>query len=306
MYGDSPASLLPMNILITGGSGFIGQHLVPALTAAGHQVAILTRRKKTSTNRYLTYLEWNGREMPLGIGLYDVVINLAGASIAGARWTEAYKQEIMESRVQATRACVQYINRSPRPPQLFLSASAVGYYGFDATGEVDETSAPGDDFAAEVAQAWEGEAAQARCRTVMMRIAVVLGRDGGALEKMIPIYKAYLGGRFASGQQGFPWIHIDDVVGIIQWLIDQESVAGPVNVSAPEQVSQATFSSALADALGTKDLFIIPKFALNMIFGESAVLFHGGQYVRPAVLAEQGYPFAFPQLKEALVDAVRG
>lgn len=293
-----------MNILITGGSGFIGQHLVATFTKAAHQVTVLTRRKKSTDNRYLTYLEWNGREMPLGIGLYDVVINLAGASIAGARWTEAYKQEILESRVQATRACVHYINRSPKPPQVFLSASAVGYYGFNATGEVTEAAAPGDDFAAEVAQAWEGEAAQARCRTVMMRIAVVLGKGGGALEKMVPIYKAYLGGRFASGKQGFPWIHLDDVAGIMQWLIATETVAGPVNVSAPELVDQATFSAALADALGTKDLFIIPKFALNLIFGESAVLFHGGQWVQPQALVGGGYTFAFPRLTEALADVV--
>ncbi|GAB4418014.1 MAG: TIGR01777 family oxidoreductase [Bacteroidia bacterium] len=293
-----------MKVLITGGSGFIGQYLVPALLQGGHEVAVLSRSARKSQTPHLTYLAWNGQEMPLGIGIYDVVINLAGASIAGSRWTEAYKREILDSRIAATRACVQYINRSPSPPQVFISSSAVGYYGFDARGPVAEDAPAGQDFAAQVAQQWEAEAFKARCRTVALRIAVVLGKGGGALDKMLPIYRWYLGGRFGSGKQGFPWIHIDDVVGIIQWLMSNEAVSGPVNVAAPEQVDQAAFSRALARAAGTADPFVIPAFALHLLFGEQAVLFTGGQHIVPRQLQTHGYAFAYPALAPALASVV--
>ncbi|MEM9986222.1 MAG: TIGR01777 family oxidoreductase [Bacteroidota bacterium] len=293
-----------MKVLITGGTGFIGGHLIRSLTQDQHEVAILTRSKKESKNRYLNYLQWDGVQMPLGIGLYDVVINLAGASIAGGRWTEAYKKEIRDSRINATRACVDYINRSPRPPEVFISASAVGYYGVNQTGLLDEAAPAGDDFAAEVGVIWEAEALKASCRTVIPRIGLVLGEDGGMMEKLLPIYQFYLGGKFASGKQGFPWIHIDDIVGGIRFLIDHAKAEGPFNFAAPELVTQAEFSKALAKAMNVADIWTIPKFALNLLFGEQSFLFWGGQQISSEKLRTAGYQFRFEELGPALQSIV--
>jgi hypothetical protein len=293
-----------MNILITGGTGFIGKHLIQRFTREGHLVTVLTRGNQRSENRHLHYLKWNGKEMPLGIGLFDVVINLAGSSIAGNRWTPAYKQEILSSRVEATRACVDYINHSSRPPQVFISASAVGYYGANRLEAVDEQSAPGSDFVAEVAIQWEAEAAKANVRTVCPRIGLVLGKDGGMMERLLPIYRGFLGGRFASGKQGFPWIHIDDLVNAFALFIEQESIAGPVNLAAPEASDQAAFSAALAKVLGVLQPFVLPKFALDLIFGEMSVLFWGGQQVIPRKLEAVGYGWRYPRLEEALRSVV--
>lgn len=293
-----------MNILITGGTGFIGEHLVRSLTKDNHQVTILSRRERKSTNRYLSYLKWDGTKMPMGIGLYEVVINMAGASIAEKKWTDSHKELIIESRKSATKACVNYINQSPNPPKVFISASAVGYYGVENDGKVDESTGPGSDFAAEVCQMWEEEAQKANCRTVRMRIGVVVGKGGGAMEKMLPIYKFYLGGKFASGKQGFPWVHIDDIVKSIRFCIDNEKMEGPVNFVGPEMVDQSTFSHQLAQALGTKDLFTIPKFVINILFGEQGLLFWGGQKVIPRKLQNANYKFLYPDLKGALEDVV--
>lgn len=293
-----------MNILITGGTGFIGDYLVPALTGDGHQVTILTRSKKKSEDRNLTFKQWNGKEMPMGMGIYDVVINLAGASIGLLKWTDENKKLIMDSRVDATRACVKYINSSPNPPAVFLSASGVGYYGVEKKGEIHEHAKPGDDFPARVCIAWEEEASKAECRTVIMRMGMVLGNGGGALDEMLPIYKKYLGGRFASGDQGFPWIHVKDVVEIIKFFIEKEEISGPVNLVAPQVVDQSTFSSKLAHALGTKEFFVIPKFALQLLFGERAILFWGGQKAIPRKLQKHQYSFLFPDLRKALKEIV--
>lgn len=293
-----------MRILITGGTGFIGKKLVKALTDAQHEVAVLTRSERTSNNRYLNYLEWDGTKMPLGIGLYDAVINLAGASIADGKWTEEYKAEIMSSRIEATRACVEYINRSPNPPKVFLSGSAVGYYGIEHDEMVDESSRPGSDFAAQVCQHWEEEAKKAKCRTVRMRIGLFMGEGGGALAQMLPIYKMYLGGRFASGKQGFPWVHVDDIVGAMLFFLENEATEGAYNLAGPEMLDQAAFSESLANALGTADPFFVPKFAIKLMFGEKAYLFYGGQQISVKKLETAGYAFEHPRLDAALKGLV--
>ena len=293
-----------MNILITGGTGFIGSHLVKHFVANQHQVTILSRSEKSSSNRYITYKKWDAKKMPIGMGIYDVVINLAGASIASDKWTDDRKKVIMDSRINPTRACVKFINSSPNPPKVFLSASGVGYYGIKQDGELNESAGPGDDFASEVCQTWEAEAMKANIRTITMRIAVVLGKGGGALDEMSPIYKMGLGGRFASGKQGFPWIHIDDIVKSVDHLIHTEEVSGPVNMVAPELVSQAKFSKALAAALNRPEIFIVPKFALNMMFGERSLLFWGGQYPIPEKLEKSGFSFDYPNVKESLEAVV--
>ncbi|MDX2248747.1 MAG: TIGR01777 family oxidoreductase [Bacteroidia bacterium] len=293
-----------MNILITGGTGFIGEKLVSSLIEKGHQVTILTREKKSSPNRNVTMKAWDGKKLPVGMGIYEVVINLAGASIGLLPWTEKNKKLIMDSRVDATRACAEFINSSPNPPRVFLSASGVGYYGGEKTDEIDERGKPGKDFPAEVCKAWEAEAVKAQTRTVILRIGVVLGKGGGAIKEMIPIYKKGLGGRFASGTQGFPWIHIEDLISAILFLIDKEDFSGPINIVAPHLVDQRTFSGYLAKALGAVHLFIIPKFALKILFGERSVLFSGGQKVIPRKLQQMQFVYRFPDLRLALKDVV--
>jgi uncharacterized protein (TIGR01777 family) len=293
-----------MNILITGGSGFIGQHLVKSFTDDGHQVTILSRKDRTSDNRLVTYREWNGKEMPMALGIHEVVINLAGASLADGRWSDAYKQVIIDSRVHATQACVDYIENSNRPPKVFISASAVGFYGGLREEKVDESSAPGDDFMADTCIKWEEASRTSRCRVVNPRIGVVLGKDGGALPQMITPYKFWLGGKFGSGNQGFPWIHIDDIVGAIRFAIDNESLSGPVNLVGPQLLDQAAFSEKLAHALGVMDLMWVPKFGLKLIFGEKGIILWGGQKVVPTKLQEAGYGFKFAEAEAALKNLV--
>ena len=290
-----------MNILLTGGTGFIGTHLVPALLKAGHQVTILSRSAKQDPAKKVDYLAWNGKEMPFGIGLYDVVINLAGASIGRLRWTESIKQEIMQSRVDATRACVAYINQSPNPPRLFISASGVGYYGVKYTEEIHEKARPGDDFAARVTVEWEAEAKKAQTRTITPRFGVVMG-DGGALEQMAKIWRFYLGGKLGSGEQGFPWVHIEDVTRAILFFLESEDLEGPVNVVAPQIISQARFSECLAQEMRVKAPWIIPKFALKILFGEASILLWGGQKVIPRVLQREKFRFSFPDIDVALTN----
>jgi uncharacterized protein (TIGR01777 family) len=289
-----------MNILITGGSGFIGTKLTESFTADGHQVSILSRKARQSDNRLVNYLQWDGKKFPLATGIFDVIINLAGASIAGSRWTESYKKTILQSRLDTTKACVDFINKSNRPPKVFVSASAIGYYGGMTESVKTEADGPGDDFLAEVCKQWEAASQTTKCRVVNPRIGVVLGVEDGAYPKMVTPYKFWLGGRFGSGKQGFSWIHIDDIVGSIRFAIDHDQVEGPVNLVDPDWVDQATFSEKLAHSLGVMDLMVVPEFALKMIFGEQAVLFWGGQKVLPKKLEEIGYNFKYSDLEGAL------
>jgi len=295
-----------MKVLITGGTGFIGKNLVKSLTADEHTVTILTRSDRESKNRYVSYRKWDGKSMPPAIGLYDVVINLAGASIADERWTDSRKQVLMDSRVGPTQACVNYINKSPNPPKVFISASAVGYYGGNRPEKVTESDEPGDDFMAEICKRWETEAQKAQCRTVLLRTGVVLGKSGGAYPLMSQAYKFFLGGKFGSGEQGFPWIHIRDEIDAIRFCIENASVSGPVNLVAPDTVAQKEFSRALAKSLGRPDPFIVPKFGLDLIFGERSILFWGGMNVLPQALQDAGYAFQYPNLVDALAALAEG
>lgn len=293
-----------MNILLTGGTGFIGGYLMDALTEKGHRLTILTRKKRESKHRLVSYREWDARSMPPALGLYDAIINLAGASIGEGPWTEKRKQEILDSRLHATQACVDFIAKSPNPPKVFVSASAIGYYGAFSSALKTEGDPPGNDFPAVVTRKWEEVALQADCRTVCPRIGVVLGEGGGVLEKVAPIYRWCLGGKFGSGKQGFPWVHIKDVVGAILFALENESLSGPVNVVGPEIVDQATFSDTLGTVVARPDLFVVPKFVLQLILGEQSLLLWGGQKASPAKLQEAGYEFAYKELEAALREAL--
>ncbi|MEL6132094.1 MAG: TIGR01777 family oxidoreductase, partial [Bacteroidota bacterium] len=249
-----------MNILISGGTGFVGRHLVEALVEKGHQVAILTRQQKRSKDQRITYLQWDGESMPMGIGIYDAVINLAGAGIAESKWTPARKKILHDSRVLPTKALVNYINKSPRTPQVFLQISAVGFYGTYPPGTHTEDSPSGEGYLAELGIQWEKAAEGVKCRTVLMRLGVVLG-DGGFLDRLLPVYRFYLGGKLGSGKQPLPWIHIDDVVKSMIFFLENEAMEGPVNMVAPELVDQKTFSKEFADVMDVADIWTIPKFA---------------------------------------------
>lgn len=294
-----------MKILITGGTGFIGQHLVPALIEGGHQVTILTRGNRQDPKKQIDYLKWDGTSMPMGIGIYDAVINLAGATIGRFRWSKSSKEEILQSRLSATNACVQYINKSPSPPSLFISASGVGYYGSKYTEEIHEKYAPGDDFPARVTVAWEAAAKEANTRTITPRFGVILG-DGGALEPIAKVYKWFLGGRLGSGTQGFPWIHIQDAVRAILLLLESESVEGPVNVVAPQIIDQKRFSDTLAREMRVPAPWVVPKFALQILMGEASILLWGGQKVIPRILQREKFSYTFPGIDKALKDIFNG
>ena len=290
-----------MNILVSGGTGFVGSHLVEALVEKGHQVAILTRQQKRSKDARITYLQWNGEEIPMGIGIYDAVINLAGAGIADSKWTPGRKKILHDSRILPTKALVNYINKSPRTPQVFLQISAVGYYGNNPSGTQTEDSPLGDGYLAELGTQWEEAAKPAKCRTVLMRLGVVLG-DGGFLDRLLPVYRFYLGGKLGDGKQPLPWIHIEDVVKSMIFCLEKESIEGPINLVAPELVDQKTFSKEFADVMGVADFWTIPKFALEFLFGEMSAVLLGGQRVLPKKLQDTGFEFDHPELEDALED----
>lgn len=292
-----------MNILITGGTGYIGGFLVPRLLEKGHQVSILTRSQKKSKTHGLAYLQWDGKEMPFGIGIFDAIINLAGANIGALPWTEENKKLFRSSRIDATRACVSYINKSPNPPSAFISGSAVGYYGINRKEVVDEFSEAKDDFLGKLSKEWEEEAQKAKCRTVLLRTGVVIGEGSEVTERLKPLYKMYLGGKIASGKQGFPWIHIDDEVGAIIYALENDEMEGPYNLVAPQTINQGEFSKAFAKALGVADIWTIPGFAMSLVFGpEKSGILTGGQKAIPKRLEETGYSFKFLEAQKALED----
>lgn len=290
--------------LFTGGTGFIGTHYTNYLVENGHAVVILSRSTRKSDHPMKSYLQWDGTTIPEEVGVVDVLVNLAGAGIADKRWSEEWKKLVIESRVKATKACVEFINQAEIKPKVFLSGSAVGYYGAVREEVVDETSDGRDDFMGRVCRLWEEAAEGAETRTVLMRIGVVFGRNGGPLEVMKKPYKMFVGGPIASGKQGLPWIHIQDWIGTAEACIANENVKGPVNMVAPGLTKQGDFASALAKAMGRPNLFRVPKFALNILLGESGVIAWGGQFVKPSRLKKMGYTFKYEKIEACLKDLV--
>jgi hypothetical protein len=237
----------------------------------------------------------------------DAVVNLAGASVAGKRWTPAYKREILESRTHSTRALVAAIDEARRKPGVLVNASAVGYYGGRGDEMLDERAEAGKDFLATVVAAWEDEARKARVRSVQLRTGIVLAKKGGALEKMVPPFKAFVGGPIGSGRQWMPWIHIDDEVAAILFCIDggrrgepADDVEGPVNLTAPAPVTMKDFAKALGRALHRPSWAAVPAPALRLAVGEFAEALLTGQRAVPAKLQAAGFRFTYPELPAAL------
>ncbi|MGD9999256.1 MAG: TIGR01777 family oxidoreductase [Ilumatobacteraceae bacterium] len=296
-----------MHILIAGSSGLIGTALCRRLSAGGHEPVRLVRpgsRRPPSGGEHVT---WDPRagELPAeAIDRADVVVNLAGAGIGDHRWTDSYRRELVESRLQSTDLLARAIAASPTPPQVFLSGSAVGWYGDRGDEQLDETSGPGSGFLADLCTRWEDAAAPAGgagTRVVLLRTGVVLSADGGALAKQLPLFKFGLGGRFGSGRQWQSWITLDDHVAAVEHLLTAD-VHGPVNLTAPEPATNATFTSTLGRVLHRPAILRIPSFGPKLLLGSELVetVLLGGQRVLPRRLEESGFRFSEPRLEGAL------
>lgn len=295
-----------MNIVVAGGTGLIGQKLVKHFIEQNHHVFILTRNSgnKKSTDQ-LTYVNWlNDYDRPEEtLKDIDVLINLAGTSI-NSRWTEEQKQRILSSRIEATKNCLQLIERLNKKPTVFLNASAVGFYGTSRTEtytEAEQTA--GSDFLATVVKKWEGEALRGEdqgVRTVLLRFGVVLANEGGALKKMILPYKLLVGGTIGSGQQWLSWIHIEDAIRMIEFAMNNDTIRGPLNVTSPTPVKMEYFGKALSEVLHRPHWLPTPSFALKLALGEMSLLVLEGQKVLPKKAVDFGFEFSYPELKSAL------
>lgn len=293
-------------VLVSGVSGPIGAALLPSLQAQGAAVVRLVRGAAKGAGE----ISWDPSVplAPAAVTGFDAVIHLAGESIVG-RWTEVKKKAIRESRVLGTTSVATALARAETRPQVFVCASAIGFYGSRGDEILDESSTSGQGFLPGVCREWEEAsriASDAAIRTVNIRIGLVLSDKGGALLKMLPPFKLGLGGRLGSGRQWWSWIHVGDIVGAIHHAIATESISGPVNLVATNPVSNSEFTEALATVLHRPAFFPVPEFALHLAFGRMAAeeLLLSSQRVKPGKLEASGYQFRFPQLRSALEDLV--
>lgn len=299
-----------MDIFITGGTGFVGATLCRALTKAGHQVTVLSRSAHSAESLPKGINHTIGDPSRPGPWQEEAsqcqgFINLAGASIFG-RWDNEYKKLLRSSRIQTTKHLVEAIaNREAKNKAILVSASAVGYYGFCGDEELDESSPPGDDFLAQLCQDWETEAMRAEesgARVVITRFGIVLGSGGGALRQMLPIFRMGLGGRLGSGKQWFSWIHQADLVRAILHCLENPDLAGPVNCTSPEPVTNQDLTKTLGKVLGKPSFLPAPSFAVKLALGEFGSVLLEGQRVLPRKLGNAGFSFLFPGLQKALQD----
>ncbi|RFB12085.1 TIGR01777 family protein [Bacillus sp. HNG] len=302
-----------MKIAIAGGTGFVGKSLTDYLLDQNHEVFILTRNAaKASHHPRLSFVEWLKVNSAPEIELQyvDAVINLAGESLNSGRWTEARKKRILESRVTATKEIVRILSSLQKKPKVLLNASAVGIYGISESETfTEDVTQIGNDFLANTVSAWEQEANQATTlgvRTCFLRFGVVLGANGGALTRIVLPYQFFIGGTIGSGKQWLSWIHIDDVLKGIDFLLHQENVSGPINFTAPNPVQMKEFGQTAGTVLHRPHWLPVPGFALQLLLGEMSILVLEGQKVLPKKLVENGFSFTYETVEKALNDIFRG
>lgn len=308
-----------MRVFVTGGTGLIGTRLIGQLAKRGDQIVALTRRPAAAKERLGAQVSLvEGDPMRPGpwmdaVAACDGVLHLAGENIFAKRWSKEFKELLRSSRVESTRNIVQAVARQPRmangQAKVLVNASAIGYYGPHGDEELDETSPPGDDFLARLCVDWEKEARAAEAagaRVAIVRVGVVLDKEGGALAKMLTPFKLGLGGPVGSGKQYVSWIHHADMVGVLLLALDNPTATGPMNATAPQPVTSRDFGKALGRALHRPAFMPTPAFGLRVMLGEVSQLLTTGQRVLPKRALQLGYSFRFPNLDTALADILAG
>jgi len=295
------------NILITGGTGFIGKELRRLLLKEGHYLTIVTRSPKKYDDekaKNQQFISWED-DLVEAMEKADSVIHLAGENVFSQRWSEEVKQRIYDSRIVSTRKLVNVMREASSKPKVFISASGSGFYGNGGDNIRIETDPVSDDFLAQVCKDWEAEAQKATefgVRVANPRIGIVLEKDGGALEKMIPPFQFFVGGPVGNGKQYMSWVHRDDMIRALAFPIENEKLNGPYNVCAPFPVTMNTFADALGEVMNRPVLFRVPKIALELMYGEGAKPILDSIRMRPKVLQEHGFEFIYDDLEEALAD----
>ncbi len=298
-----------MNISISGASGLIGRRLLKLLAKDGHSLTALSRHAGTNLPPGVRLAVWDaahGEPAADGLRDADAIIHLAGTPVA-QRWNAAVKREIRESRVAGTHNLVQGLANLARKPQVLICSSATGYYGSRGDEVLTETSSPGNDFLAEVCVEWEKEALAAESlgiRVVRVRTGIVLDGRGGALQKMLPPFKMGVGGKLGSGANWMSWIHLDDLAAMFQFAL-ANPISGAIDGTAPNPVTNADFTKALAAAVHRPAIFPVPTFALRLLFGEMAGILTASQRVLPKAAQSAGFQFRFPELAGALADVLK-
>ncbi|MBI5326398.1 MAG: TIGR01777 family protein [Ignavibacteriae bacterium] len=299
------------SIIIIGGSGFIGQKLSIHLNHSGFDIIIFSRNPEKISNQFPGSLlvNWNPQNHDSWkeyINNSFGIINLAGASIGGKRWTKNYKQEIINSRLNTTNSLVAEILKSQNPPNVLINASGVDFYGDTGNNEVDESAAFGDGFLASVCSKWEEAAfkASSKTRVVAARMGLVIAKEALAVKRMLLPFKLFIGGPLGVGNQWFPWIHIDDVVEMYKWIIENPEIRGPVNFVSPHRVTMNEFAKSLGKVLHRPSIFKVPEFLLRIAVGDSADMIVNSKSVVPKVAIEKGFKFKYTELEKALIDII--
>lgn len=309
-----------MRVFVTGASGFIGKRLLRELLRRGDRVVALTRRREnlagaegTEGSSRLLVVEGDparAGEWQRELRGCDAVAALAGEPILGQRWNESFKRRLRDSRIEAMKRLGEAMTACPEGerPKTLIAASAVGYYGARGDEILDEDSAPGRSFVAQLCVDWEAQARAAAAtisaRVALLRIGIVLGEGGGALDKMLPAFRAFVGGPLGDGKQWFPWIHIDDIVGTLLWALDTPIAQGPLNLAAPQPVRMREFADTLGAVLHRPARIPVPALAVKALYGEGADVMLGSQRVIPKRLQALGYSFRRPELQAALSEIV--
>ncbi len=303
-----------MKVAITGATGFVGSRLVQQLHGKGHKIVVLTRNPAFAQKVFpseafpnveiVAHTPNSSGSWQSVIASCDGVVNLAGEPIGEGRWTPERKQEILNSRKLGTQKIVEAIVNANPKPTVLVNASAIGYYGTSETATFDETSLSGNDFLAQVCQAWEAEATKVKdagVRLVILRFGIVLG-NGGALGKMIPPFKLFAGGPIGSGRQWFSWIHLDDLVNLIVQALTKPEIEGVYNATAPNPVRMADLSQTLGQVMNRPSWLPVPGFAIEALLGDGAIVVLEGQQVIPKRTLETGFEYKYPNLQSALIQ----